>query len=238
MKRPPALSDSLIYIGNYNFVSNEQFITDYKVPINGSTSEDIALKDLVTGRCAVFIGIHGELIFDYIIRFLTHICLISLFETLFFFMFVSVDEDAGVLATTNYYTSNIISNCRNLTQNEIILISDVLKLFVNASTITRNGLDAATQRSAFNSVLKATSWNYVIGLFATLCGFIGIAKWKKYTIHWTHIICENLVLVCLLGLYEYMFFLTVIKKYATETPAEISALFINGLQNQCQLLKN
>lgn len=230
MKRPPALSDSLLYIGNYDFVSKEQFVTEYRA-VN---SEPIVIKDIVTNSGFNYC----EFICDYTIRFLMHICLISLFETIFFFMFVSVDEDSGVLATTNYYTNRIINNCPNFTQNQIIIIDDILRLFVNTTRVLAAGAADSLQRTQFNMALKTVSWYYVIGLFSLLSGFIGFAKYMKYKIHWVQICGENIVLVCLLGLYEYMFFITIVRKYSTETPGEISALFITGLQNQCKLLKN
>ena len=58
----------------------------------------------------------------------------------------------------------------------------------------------------------------------------------KFKIKWKHIILENFVLVMFLGLYEFMFFETIIKNYVVESPQEISALFIKSLQQQCNLL--
>jgi len=40
----------------------------------------------------------------------------------------------------------------------------------------------------------------------------------------------------MLGVYEFMFFETIIKKYMAESPDEISANFVKGLQSQCGLL--
>jgi hypothetical protein len=153
-------------------------------------------------------------------------------------MYVSVDEDEGILSTTNYYTNSILNNCRNLTENQILMIDDVLELFVNTTTVSANGYNDFSHRTKLNQMLQVLSWNYVVGLFCFLCALIGFAKWRSYKLKWVSIICENLVLVSFLGIYEYMFFNTIVKNYLTETPGEISAKFIGDLQNQCNLLKN
>jgi len=232
MKRPPSLSDSLIYVGNYNFESKEEFFMMYK-------TSDISGTELTEADTSgSFVFCNCEIICDYAIRFLLHITLISIFETVFFFLFVSIDEDNGIMGTIDFYTNSIINGCSNLNQNETVLLNDILTPFVNVSRIMNAGTTDSLDRYTYNNGLKILSWNYVIGIFVLLAFVTGFAKWRSYKIRWLHIICENIALVAMLGAYEYMFFMTVIVKYKTETPGEISALFINGLQTQCNLLKN
>jgi hypothetical protein len=245
MKRPPSLSDSLIYIGNHIFETKEDFLLEYKtssVSLNTDVIENHIGNNDVGNNNSVILCVNKwcncEIICDYTIRFITHICLIAIFETVFFFLFVSVDEDTGIMNTINFYTNNIINGCKNLTQLETLFLDDILRPFVNITRILNVGSEDLIQRRSFNNGLMILSWNYVIGLFSILCGFIGFVKWRGYKIRWVSIICENIALVSMLGLYEYMFFMTVVVKYKTETPGEISSIFVNRLQNQCNLLKN
>ena len=79
---------------------------------------------------------------------------------------------------------------------------------------------------------------YIGILGAVQVGLLGISVVNKFKIKWRHIILENLALVVFLGLYEFMFFETIITQYAAISPDEISAQFVRGLQQRCSLLKN
>jgi len=97
-------------------------------------------------------------------------------------------------------------------------------------------LDFGLKRKATNFTLYNLSWSYVGILGFIELGLLFISLINKFKVKWGHIIFENLALVIFLGLYELMFFETVIKKYSTETPQEISAVFVTGLQQRCGLL--
>jgi len=173
---------------------------------------------------------------EYLLLFLIHITLISIFETVFFFMFVSKDEDNGILSTTAHYTDALLDRCHGLNKNQTAVLNYVLVQLFNASAIEAAGATAVSKRTTFNLELLYRSWMYVGGLFGSIIVVGVFSKWRQYRIHWFKIIAENLVLVAMLGVYEFMFFETIIKKYVTESPDEISANFVKGLQTQCGLL--
>jgi hypothetical protein len=173
---------------------------------------------------------------EYLLLFLIHITLISIFETVFFFLFVSKDEDNGILSTTAHYTDALLGMCQGLNKNQTDVLNYVFLQLFNATNIEAAGAAAATQRTTFNLELMYRSWMYVGGLFGSIMVVGAFSKWRQYRIRWCAIIGENLVLVAMLGVYEFMFFETIIKKYMTESPDEISANFVKGLQSQCGLL--
>jgi len=227
-KRPPAYSDSFIELGTYKALDSKPLVIN--IP---ETYEDVRLATITD---VPVVWITYEHVCENLIRFLFHITLISIFETVFFFHFVSKDEDDGILATTNFYTNSILDRCAKFSLNETALVNYLLGPYVNASIIINDGIGARRARDTSNASLNALSWTYV-GILSALMGCVGLfAVWRKYKIRWVYIVVENIVLVAMLGLYEFMFFETIIKKYTVESPQEISGLFVQGLQQRCGLL--
>lgn len=239
-RRPPSLSDSNIYLGNYQFESVDEFHakinnSDKILPlIEDIHNEEIINVEYINNEPTHYK--HLEILIDYGMRFNFHIFLISIFEIIFYFRFVSKDEDTGIIATTNYYTQSIVNSCINLSINEINFLNSILNNIVNSSQIIDSGATYAYLRTTQNQNLYNLSWSYVgiIGFVQIILLLINYIL--KFQIRWKHIIFENFALVIFLGLYEFMFFETIIKNYVVESPQEISALFIKSLQNQCHLL--
>ena len=236
MKRPPSLSESAIYTGNYVSMNDGPL-----VPYSQDKVKDIeAVKGAEAAESAVAAVASMywdcEKACEYSLRFTFHITLISIFETIFFFLFISKDEDSGILGTTSHYTDALIDRCAALPRNDTDLLNSILVKLINASSIISKGDISANRRINYNNQLYQLSWTYVIILFACMTSIATFSKWKKYKISWSYIIIENIILVSMLGLYEYMFFETVIKNYLAETPEEISELFIKSLQTRCHIL--
>ena len=260
-RRPVSLSDSNIYTGNYTSIN------DFHVrQVTVSTASTVATASVATASAATaftaasasasdpdviiedknydviattnVVWSYVEFIVDYSMRFTFHLLLISIFEVLFYFQFVSKDEDAGILTTTNYYTDSIINSCAGLNSTEATVLNFILGKFINSSQVIAAGASASSDRQLKNAAIYRLSLTY-IGILAGLQGgLVLISVVNKFKIKWGHIILENLALVVFLGLYELMFFETIIKKYAALSPGEISAQFVMGLQDRCALLKN
>jgi hypothetical protein len=231
-KRPVSYSESHLYFNkdlpteiDFHIRSAPLIESGDKTPVS-INGDGIEVKP--AGYC--------QLCVDYGLRFIVHIFLISIFESLFFFSYVSKDEDAGILATTNFYTESIINSCTSLNNSESEILNVFLEKFINASEIISLGTGAHERRLALNTRLFNLSWSYTGFLGATFTGLLIFSYMNKFKIRWSHIFLENLAMVVFLGFYEYMFFLTIIKKYSTETPQEISTLFVSGLQQRCGLL--
>jgi len=261
MRRPPSYSDSYIVIGNYKHVGAVAFNGIDATPLTLRTPESASINlsaetDLVDGASIAdstdavklteekFGGLcrkdilaqQCEHICENLLRFVFHITLISVFETIFFFNFVSIDEDRGILATADFYMRGVISKCADFTYNETAVANYILLNLVNVSQVLEQGYVGLTMRTTYNIMLRNLAWKYVGGLCGlTLC-LIVVSLACKFKTRWIYIIVENIVLVAMLGLYEFMFFETIVKKYKTETPQEISSLFVQGLQKTCGLL--
>jgi hypothetical protein len=232
VKRPPSLSDSFIYL------AERGTLEPLHVPLRDSV--EVAIINAVDSAVAEEPKVDGvnrcEQGVEYVLRFLFHLTLISVFETVFFFLYVSRDEDGGILQATNYYTNAIIDSCAGLNVNESAAVNSLLAPYINGSSVIGEGAAATATRAATNNGLMRQSYLYIGGLGAAMVLVAAFGLYKGYRIAWLYIIGENLVFVTLLGLYEYMFFQTIIKRYSPESPAEISAGLVRGMQQQCGLL--
>jgi hypothetical protein len=165
------------------------------------------------------------------LRFTFHLTLISLFETIFFWNFISKSEDQGIINVINGYTSGLISSCQNLTISEKQLVANVIALFLNQTNAA--DLDAVADRNAFNQVLVRTSWIYFGGILTLFVVLSGTNHIYKNAVNWRNLILENLALVSLLGVYELMFFSTIVLKYRSISIQELDSLVVGELLDAC-----
>lgn len=174
--------------------------------------------------------------FNITLRFLFHITLISIFESVFFFLYVSMLEDNGIQHTVGGFVQDAVAICSNLTVPEQQITNDVLELFINASEIEAAGTEALQTRTVLNKALFNKSWIYVGGLGAAFLLLTGAAYARKVKIKWKKLILENIGLVLLLAAYEYTFFSTIIFPYNPITGAEIAQNAVLELQDRCHIL--
>ena len=235
LKRAISYSESHIQLGDYKFDDKIIPLIQSERKLLAAPDSPIILSEPVLVIVKTPSNIFGIFI-DYSTRFVFHLFLISIFEVAFYFAFVAKDEDNGILNTTNYYTNSIINSCTNLTATEIVYIDSFLYKIINATQILNDGQDAQIRRNSINSRIYKLACGY-IGILAGLqIILLSVSYYNKFKIRWTAVLLENFALVMFLGIYEYMFFITIITNYSAESPQEISALFITGLQNECKLL--
>lgn len=173
---------------------------------------------------------------NYILRFVFHISLISIFESVFFFLYISKLEDNGINNTVGSFVNNAVATCTNLTSVERNVTNDILRLFLNSTGLIEEGNAAEAARSVVNKVLYNRSWIYVGGL-GGLFGLLTIAAYaRKIKIKWGKLVLENLMLVTLLAAYEYTFFSTVIFPYDPISGPEIARNAVFEFQDRCGLL--
>jgi hypothetical protein len=176
-------------------------------------------------------------IVEVILKLLFHITLISIFETLFYFLYVSSLEDNGIETTVNTFINGLVDNCENLSPIQIDSIDEYLEPYINATNIIYIGNNAEIVRAQYNKSISVRAWGYVgvvIGLFVLCVVYI---KVRKIEIRWKVVILENLAMVLLLALYELMFFNTIIYQYHPISTEEIERNTIEKLQGVCGILK-
>ncbi len=223
VKRPPSYSDSF-YILNQGSSSIFELV-DTSIP-PAPVIHNLELPEVSENKNNPWIRVG--------LSFLFHITLISMFESIFFYYFISKSEDKGITNTVNNLLNGITASCP-LSVNQTVFWHDVFHLLVNTTSLQRAAITAADQRAAYNSGIFLQSWMYVVAISGiTAVAFVVAAFWKvldKRTL--MHILAENLGLVAMLGCYEFLFFRTIIYQYDSISVLEIEQYIVNTLQNQC-----
>ncbi len=170
------------------------------------------------------------------LSFLFHITLISMFESAFFYLFISKSEDKGITTTVQHLVNQVTDTCPWPT-NQTIFLSDLLGLFINATAIQSAATAAGLQRSTYNAHVFLQAWMYTVGIGGLTLVSYSVAAYKKW-LTWPTlrgILLENLGLVGMLGIYEFLFFKTVIYQYDSVSVPEIEGSILATLQQQCGL---
>ena len=167
--------------------------------------------------------------------FLFHITLISLFESIFFFTYVSTLEDKGILSTIQDYVNPLVQGCGNWTSEDRIVAIDILNTVMNISTLQQEAVAATQYRAEFNHTLFVQSWIYVGGLASTTLLLTIILLWNKSSPNWKKLLTEQLTMVLLLGLYEWIFFRTIVLPYKAISAVELNQYVVNELNTICNL---
>ena len=167
------------------------------------------------------------------LRFSVHLALIALFETLFFWLFVSRTEDAALINLVNSYIKGLLSQCSAMNGTQQVLFMDFVDLFANQTQVQAQGVAAAAGRSAFNGNLLTMSWVYVGDIGTVTGGLTGSAIYYRMPIQWRQLGLENLALILILGLYEFMFFRTIVYPYESISMPELDLMLINEINASC-----
>ena len=215
MRRPPSYSDSFF------FMPDGESPLPLVVYIPSAPPPKKSIRTKIAKRA---------------ISFLFHILLISIFETLFFFLFISKSEDAGIQNTINGYITGVVSQCSGWSKNESAAITEFLALFLNASDILRDASRDGDKRRYYNFMLQVQAWVYVLILLLVFTITALAYSIRKVPIQWKSVVIDNVCMILLLGLYEYFFFRTIIYKYQSLSDSELDGNIVTQLQTQCGLL--
>jgi hypothetical protein len=219
LKRPPSYSDSYYILGgphsHTELVSVEKGKPEIQSPVVAT------VPTVPTVPVAPRIYLFG-------IKSAIHIFLISVFETVFFFKYVSITENTGILKTINTYYTPLISNCSSWTPEQKDFLEYILTQDMNYTETEKQGEISKFYRNKYNEKLLWES----LGASGICLGLIllgaSLMKWKKVPVRWLVVFGENLSMVILLGLYEYIFFQYIIYNYNTLSTPELNAYLLKG----------
>jgi hypothetical protein len=165
----------------------------------------------------------------FILKGALHIFFISSFETLFYFLYVSASENAGIKNTIDAYYRPLVQSCNSWSNLSKGLILDIMKYELNKTSIDTEGSRAALTRSTFNTGLLHLSLSYS-AICLLIIGLISLIIWyKKIQLEWQKLFLEHLAFVIVLALYEYFFYITIIYKYTTVSTPELNQYIVDGL---------
>lgn len=234
MRRGPSYSDSFFFLPAASPSATSGFFLQ---DISFQPLVSHGKKDAFTQTESPVNKTRAALIFKKISGFLFHIFLISIFENVFFFTFISKSEDQGILKTVANYVDEIAESCATWPHNETVFWNDLLSLVVNPQNVSDASAVSLTQRNAGNDALLVKSWIYTAGILGAVCvgGSLGYRQgWlSRRTVK--RILLENVGLVAMLGLYEFIFFRTIIYEYSSLSVPEIDEFAVGTLQKSCGL---
>lgn len=175
-----------------------------------------------------------EIIINKFILFFTHLFLISIFELIFFFNFVTKFEDKALVDVFNQMTNQATSICSSLNSNDKQIFDNFLGLFLNGTQINEQSIISYTTRQNYNHTLLIQSIYY----FIFVCGINLVlvvlnCAWFQRLINYKTIILDNLVMITFLGIFEYLFFSTIVFKYQTISPNELNKQISDSIINNC-----
>lgn len=221
LTRPPSLSDSFAY-HSFNIERAEDFSIQYVEKKPKEITPNETKTKYYEHTCV-----------RYLTRFLFHILLIGLFETIFFFYYISEKENKGLSTDVNIFLNQVTSQCGNLTTDQKELINDVINLFINITEINANASRDSSHRDYYNHTLFIQAWMYEVGIFVVFLGMILYSRFRKIPIPWKRIIIENMGLISLLASYEYAFFSTIVYRYIPISTYELEAIALKKIEDAC-----
>jgi hypothetical protein len=228
LKRPPSYSDSYYILGGPH--SHTELVSIQEIPIPIPKEENSKAKSKVEeGSLPI-----APRVYLFGIKSAIHIFLISVFETIFFFKYVSITENNGILKTINTYYQPLLTNCSGWTQEQKGFIEYILTQDLNYTEVEQKGNDSEMQRGIFNRMLLWESLAASGICLVLVCLGAGVLKWKKVPVRWPVVFGENLSMVLLLGLYEFIFFQYIIYNYSTLSTPELNAYLLRGFY-ECSL---
>jgi hypothetical protein len=204
---------------------DELFINQIYDEISEQSSEE--KKDIIPKPNMVGI------IYVKMIGFLFHLVLISIFEVIFFNYFIIQYEDNALISLTDQLISPILNSCQVLSNTSKTIVDDFINIFINETTINNNALSDYNIRHNYNYKLYIYSIEYCIGTILAFFMLLSMNYFFKQKIDYLMIILDNMTMICILGVYEFIFFKTIIFKYMTISPHELVKNIVANILHKC-----
>jgi len=208
LKRPSSYSES--------FIDIERELAYDPLPIQ---VKEVAEPSII--QPAPYLG-------TFLVKSSIHLFLISAFETIFFFTYVAGKEDKGIEGTIDSYYTPIKNSCPSWSNTTRWVIYEILSGH-DIHKITKEGLESYRARMKINTQLLYYSL-ISSSVFLTILGGVTVTLvYRGVKINWSRTISENIMMVLLLGLYEYVFFMAIIYNYDSISTNELNSYIANGI---------
>ena len=174
-----------------------------------------------------------EIIYNKILAFTFHLLLIATFELIFFNFYIIQYENNAVISLSNQLVQPILDSCNKLDNISKIILDDFINLFVNETVINNNALLDKNIREKNNIYINQLSLVYYIVVISIFIFILLINYILKKKIDFVMILIDNLIMICILGIYEYIFFSNIIFQYLTLGSNELIKNVMGKLLNDC-----
>jgi hypothetical protein len=167
--------------------------------------------------------------------FMFHLTLISIFEIIFFFSIVSIVENKGIIGIINNFFNQVPGMCNNMNYYQKEYFTNVFTSIVNITIVNENSIIASTNRIIYNNKLFINAWIYFLIIIGIDILLLIIKIYYKIKINLKKIILENIAMIVILGIYEYLFFKSIILLYKNISQDELIKLIMEEFTN-CLIL--
>jgi len=172
-------------------------------------------------------------IYDKIIGFLFHLVLISVFELLFFNYYIIQYENNALISLSDSLIGPITNTCQTLSPFSKTLIDDVINIFINETTVNDNAENDFNNRQIVNQKIYQKSIIYCLGVISLFLFTLSLNIVFRQKINFVTIILDNLVMIMILGIYEYIFFKNIVFGYLIMGPNELLKNIMDTLLYKC-----
>ena len=175
-----------------------------------------------------------EMIINKLTLFMIHLFLISMFELIFFFKFVTVSEDTAIINVFGAITSSATQGCNGLNPQDKQILDYLLNSILNGTQLQIVSNQFYQTRMTYNNSLFNMALMFFLGLFGlNIFIFVLNHYYYKRKINFKGIITDNLVMITMLGIYEYIFFSYIVFRYQTTSPEELTYDIYKNVINSC-----
>jgi hypothetical protein len=175
-----------------------------------------------------------EMVINKVMLFFLHLFLISLFELIFFFGFVTKFENKAIVQLIGEITNTAISSCNLLDTSDKQIIDYFLNRIVNSEQLLINSNNDMVERNLYNNSLLIIGIAYFLVLLSLNIFIFSINRcYFKRNINYKNICIDNCIMIILLGLYEYMFFSYIVFQYQTSSTNELVYDVYNQVNATC-----
>ena len=152
----------------------------------------------------------------------------------FFFKFVTVSEDTAIINVFGAITSSATQGCNGLNPQDKQILDYLLNSILNGTQLQIVSNQFYQTRMTYNNSLFNMALMFFLGLFGlNIFIFVLNHYYYKRKINFKGIITDNLVMITMLGIYEYIFFSYIVFRYQTTSPEELTYDIYKNVINSC-----
>ena len=232
----------------YNTINNPiHIINIYKDEINTTTSDITTTSDKKNASTTSWFEWIKQLMqknkIDMYNKFLSitlHIFIMVVFEIYFYFNYViNIEKQAFIDKINAYFSELSLFNPNTRTESyPFINNKQIFNILINSNQ-TKQQLNTLHEEYIESLNEQEQLHNYLLTKSCYMAGFIGLLLlifflngiYNKKVIKWRWILVENILMLLLLGLFEYLFFINIIMNYNPISDAEIKYMMVKGMVN-------
>jgi hypothetical protein len=170
-------------------------------------------------------------LFKRFLMFIIHLCFIALFEIIFFFSIITTYESNILLGLVDSFVNPVSQQCVNYNYQTKTIITNLLNSFMNITNIDTLAQESLDSRNVHNNKILLFAWLYFVALLLLVLIMILCNLLKKKKVNLVKVFIDNLIMISLLGCYEYLFFKTIIINFYVINNIELLKYVIVKLNN-------